>query len=121
MADIALRVFAKKATVTYLDTSVKNLFTLPKNAMVMAFLVDVDTGFNDSGTDLLDIGVTGTADHFANNVNVATAGQVWVQEANLGDSGDNHVVVTATYTGQNSNATTGTCTVTCLYGHYKRS
>lgn len=119
MADTSLRVFAKKATVTYQNTTTKNLYTLPKNAVVLAYLVDVDTAFNDSGTDLLDIGKVGTQEHFAADINVATAGQIWAQQTNLGDTGDYPVVVTGTYTGQNSNATAGSATVTCLYGHWK--
>lgn len=118
MSDIAQGVFVKKATLNYTDTAAKNLFTLPKNAMVLFFLVDVDTGFNDSGTDLLDLGKTGTATYFADDINVATAGQVMVQQTNLGDIGSAVIQVTGTYAGQNSNATAGQATVTCVFAHY---
>src|SRR5262245_41996606 len=42
--------YASTATVAYTDTSAKDLFTLPANAVVKQILVNVTTVFNDSGT-----------------------------------------------------------------------
>ena len=119
MSDISERVFSKTATITYLNTTAKNLFTLPRKAKVLFFLVDVNTAFNDSGTDLLDIGIPTDAVYFADDVIVSVAGQVMVQQSNLGDIGNVPRVVQGKYIGQNSNATAGSLTVTCVFSHYK--
>ena len=115
MSDIALNVKMKKATIRFSDTTAKNLFTLPKNAFVMYFLVDVDTAFNGAGTDFLDLGKSGNATYFANDVDVSAANQILVMESNLGDIGSSVIQVTGIYAGA---ATAGLATVTCVYGHY---
>ncbi len=71
----------KHARVTFADTTTKNLFKLPKGAVIVGWEVNVRTAFNSSGTDLLDIGDASTGNRFKNDLDVATAGQTlngWV-------------------------------------------
>lgn len=83
--------------------------TLPEGAEIVGWLLDIGTGFNDSGTDLLDVGDGTTANRFANDISLASAGQVVTGF----DSDEMFTPLTAetqifgTYTGQNSNASQG--------------
>lgn len=115
MANTVRQVLSKRATVTYKDTAAKNLFTLPANAEVLFFIVDVKTAFNDSGTDLLDIGKQGSAEFFAKDIDVGTATQVFVTQYELGDIGDRVLEVQATYAGGSADATAGSAEVICVY------
>lgn len=65
----------KFATIAYTDTTAKNLFTLPKGAIPIAWLTNVTTAFNSSGTDLLDIGTPASGARFANDIDVSSVGQ----------------------------------------------
>ena len=109
-------VFAKQGTVAFGDTSAKTLFTLPAGAIVVDVFVDGTTAFNDSGTDLLDVGKTGTGNFFIYALDIAATGRKAPTKTNLGVSvGASAITVTATYTGQNANASTGAATITFLY------
>jgi len=61
-------------TLAHTDTTAKALFTIPAGAYVTQWVLNVTTLFNSDGTDQVDIGVTGTAEKFAANVDVSTAG-----------------------------------------------
>lgn len=105
-------------TVAYTDTTAKSLFTLPEGAVVVGITVNVTTAFNDTGTDLLDIGITGTGNYYANDLNVATATQITtgMQVARLFSTPlAEDTVVTATFIGQNADALAGAATVCFLY------
>lgn len=107
---------ALRHDVRWTDTTAATLFTLPANAVPIDIKVDVATGFTDSGTDLLDIGITGTANHFVNDLDIAATGRKAPTLANLGVSiGSSPVNVTATFIPQNSNAAAGRAVITILY------
>ncbi len=97
------------------------LFTLPKGAVIVGWMTNVVTPFNDSGTDVLDIGVTGTANRFADNLDVSSAGQIVTgyddDELYVPLTGDTTVI--GSYIGQNAGgagaATEGAATVAVLY------
>lgn len=101
--------------VLHTDTAAKSLFTLPANAFLLDLVVFVETAFNDSGTDLLDIGKLGTGNHYVNDLSVVAAGKGAPTITNLGDVGANGVTVVGTYIGQNSNASAGKAWVTALW------
>lgn len=111
-------VAVKFGTVAHTNTTPKTLFTLPTNAIVIGIMVNVSTAFTDSGTNLLDIGILGANNHYADNLNVATPGQIvtGMQPARLFTAPlGEPTTVTATFTGQNANAGAGVATVTFLY------
>lgn len=94
----------------------KTIGTLPAGAVVHKTFsgVNVSTLFNDSGTDLLDIGVTGTADLFATDLSLAAVGWQPCDEA-VSFYAAAAIDVTATYTGQNADATTGVAQIIIGY------
>lgn len=61
-------------TLAYTNTTSKALFTIPAGAYIVSWTLNVTTLFDSDGTDLVDIGITGTAEKFAANVDVATTG-----------------------------------------------
>ena len=113
-------VVSQSATVSYTDTTAKNLFILPAGAQVIAVYIDVITAFTGTGTDLLDIGKTGTANFFVNDADVSATGHfvatlVAGNLATIYNIGTSDVQVTATYIDQSSNAGAGSARVTFLY------
>jgi hypothetical protein len=66
------------ATFAYTDTTAKLMFTLPQGAVIVGWTTNVDTLFNSSGTDYLDIGDGTTANRFADNLDLSAAGQLVV-------------------------------------------
>lgn len=106
--------YAQRATLAYTDTTAKDLFTLSSGAQIIGFVVNVTTAFNDSGTDLVDIGDGTTADRFVADLDVSSAGISLVasdDEAAL--SAD--TVVKGVYTGGNTDASAGAATITAVY------
>jgi len=63
-----------QASLAYTDTTAKVLFTIPAGAIITGWTINVTELFDSDGTDLVDIGITGTAEKFAANVDVSTAG-----------------------------------------------
>jgi hypothetical protein len=109
-------VFAIQGTVAYTDTAVKTLGMLPRGAQILQMYVDVTTAFNDSGTDQLSVGKSGTNNHFVSALDVSSTGRKAPTLTNVpGTIGASDIAVVGIYAGQNSNASTGSATVTILY------
>lgn len=89
------------------DTTDKTMFVIPANANIAMIQLDVVTAFNDSGTDVVDIGKSGTTTHFVNDLTVTAAGQTVTGWSNLGDVGTSNITVVAKYAGQTGDATAG--------------
>lgn len=105
-------VFAVRGTVGVGDDgSAVDIGTIPADADIVGITVDVTTAFDDSGTDLLDVGTSSDADHYRNDLDVASTGQTVTGWSNLGDVGSSDVDVQATYTGANSDGSAGSADV----------
>ena len=63
-----------EAEILYSNTSQTTIITVPADAILWDIQVDVRTGFNGSGTDLLDVGITGAANHFEDDLDIAATG-----------------------------------------------
>lgn len=106
--------------ITYLNTSAVTVGKIPAGATVYQGGVHVVTAFNDSGTDVVDIGFIGSttdADAYGSALSVAAVGFIALDElaatTNIQQSVD--TTVTAVYTGQNSNSTAGVADVIIAY------
>ncbi len=112
---------AQSALLSYTDaSSAIDVCTLPANSQIIDIYVDVLTAFNSSGTDLLDIGKSGDADHFANDLDLSSAARLLgssdvSQLANYDDIGTSQVTVQATYTQSVADASAGSARITVLY------
>lgn len=106
-----------RATLAHTDTTAKNLFTIPAGAIIVDWILNVTTLFDDTGTDLVDIGVSGTAEKFAANVDVSTAGlkTTGIVAAQIGAVQATAQAVQGIYAGQNANSAAGAMTIMCVY------
>jgi len=108
-----------KAEVLYTNTTQTTIITLPENAVVWHFGVEVNTIFNDSGTDYLELGTSTNSTEYDNNVDLGISNFFF--DSNISFSPDRPVKMTSStditfkYAGQNSDATTGQAFV---YIHY---
>lgn len=106
--------------ITYLNTSAVTIGKLPAGASVVGGGIHVVTAFNDSGTDLVDIGFVGSttdADGYGSALVVSAVGYIVLDElaatTNIQQTVES--TVTAVYTGQNSNPTAGVADVIIFY------
>jgi len=110
-------VFVSVNTVAYTDSTAKDLFVLPADADIVDVVVIVDTAFDDSGTDLLNVGWSADPDALVDDHNVASAGVsrmgsgATMPYANIGDVGSSDLTITGSYTGQNGDASAGSATI----------
>lgn len=106
--------------ITYLNTSAVTIGKIPAGSTVVGGGVHVITAFNDSGTDVVDVGFIGSttdADAYATLLTVSAVGFIALDElaATTNIQQTVEATVTAGYTGQNSNATAGVADVIILY------
>lgn len=89
---------------------------VPAGALILAPIsgVYVLTAFNGGGTDLVDIGISGTPEQFGANLDVSSTGtKVVAVSANMRVASDTTII--ATYTDANSDATTGDAEIIIAY------
>lgn len=106
-----------KASIAYTDTTAKNLFTLPKGAVLDMIQVNVKTAFNAGDSNVLDIGYLGTANAIKNDLAVGSAGQTvtgW-DDDELDVALGAATTYTATYTGAGTAADAGLLWITFLW------
>ena len=97
------------------DTNV----VIPANSQIVSVDVNVETAFNDSGTDLLEIGSSADTDLYVNDVAISAVGKIALGTAalcaNWKDIGTSDVRVGYIYNGANNDATAGAATATISY------
>ena len=105
--------FAQEGAAT--DTNV----VIPANSQIVAVDVNVETAFNDTGNDLLEVGSSADTDLYVNDVSIAAVGKIALGTAalcaNWKDIGTSDVRIGFIYNGANDDATAGACTVTISY------
>ena len=105
--------FGTEGTAT--DTTV----VIPANSQIVAIDVNVETAFNDSGADILEIGSSADTDLYVNDVSIAAAGKIALGTAalcaNWKDIGTSDIRIGFIYNGANDDATAGAATVTISY------
>jgi hypothetical protein len=107
----------KRGTLAHTDTTAKDLFTLPAGAIIVEWIPNVTTLFNSDGTDQVDIGVSGTLEKFAANLDVSTTGikTTGIVAAQIGAVQADEQVVQGIYGPGGSAASGGAMTIMCLY------
>ena len=97
------------------DTTV----VIPANSQIVAIDVNVETAFNDSGADILEIGSSADTDLYVNDVSIAAAGKIALGTAalcaNWKDIGTSDIRIGFIYNGANDDASAGAATVTINY------
>lgn len=107
---------AQRATLAFGDTVAKDLFTLPAGAVIVDWIINVTTLFNSDGTDLVDIGVSGTAEKFFANIDVSSTGlKTGAVATQIGVVQATAQVVQGIFAAGGSAASTGAMSIVCLY------
>lgn len=112
---------AQSALIGFADAaSAVDICSIPANSQILEIYVDIFTAFDSSGTDLLDIGVDGDADKFANDLDLSSAARLLgssdvSQLAEYDDIGTAQITIQGTYTQSVADASAGSCRVTVLY------
>ena len=100
---------------TATDTTV----VIPANSQIVSIEVNVETAFNDSGNDLLEVGSSADTDLYINDVSIAAIGKIALGTAalcaNWKDIGTSDIKVGYIYNGANNDASAGAATVTINY------
>ena len=100
---------------TATDTSV----VIPANSQIVRIDVNVETAFNDSGTDILEIGSSADTDLYVNDVAISAIGKIALGTAalcaNWKDIGTSDIRIGYIYNGANNDASAGAATVTISY------
>ena len=114
-------VVSQANTLAYTDAGVaKNLFVIPANSQILEIYVDVITAFNSSGTDLVDVGVSGTSDLFASALDVSSQARKLGSSSaskltNYVNTGATQITVQATYSQSVADSTAGSARITIKY------
>ena len=97
------------------DTNV----VIPANSQIVAIDVNVETAFNDSGSDILEVGSSANTDLYVNDVSIAAVGKIALGTAalcaNWEDIGTSDIRIGFIYNGANDDASAGAATVTISY------
>jgi hypothetical protein len=97
------------------DTTV----VIPANSQIVSVDVNVETAFNDTGADILEVGSSADTDLYVNDTDISAAGSIAMGTAGLcanwKDIGSTDIVVGYIYNGANNDATAGAATVTINY------
>ena len=92
---------------------------IPANSQIVSVDVNVETAFNDSGSDILEVGSSADTDLYVNDVAISAVGKIALGTAalcaNWKDIGTSDVRVGYIYNGANNDATAGAATVTISY------
>ena len=92
---------------------------IPANSQIVSIEVNVETAFNDSGNDLLEVGSSADTDLYINDVSIAAIGKIALGTAalcaNWKDIGTSDIKVGYIYNGANNDASAGAATVTINY------
>ena len=107
--------FAYTTEGTATDTNV----VIPANSQIVSIDVNVETAFNDSGADILELGSSADTDLYVNDVSIAAVGPAALGTAGLcanwKDIGTSDIRIGYIYNGANNDASAGAATVTINY------
>ena len=107
--------FAYTTEGTATDTNV----VIPANSQIVSIDVNVETAFNDSGADILEVGSSADTDLYVNDVSIAAVGPAALGTAGLcanwKDIGTSDIRIGYIYNGANNDASAGAATVTINY------
>ncbi len=100
---------------TATDTNV----VIPANSQIVSVDVNVETAFNDSGADILEVGSSADTDLYVNDTDISAVGSIAMGTAalcaNWKDIGTSDIRVGYIYNGANNDASAGAATVTINY------
>ena len=106
-------VFELTVTLGITDTSSAKMFSLPKNARILQWVVNVVTAFA-TGTTELDIGTSSDGDYFVDGASLAAQGLAAIGTA-LKQPCNEPTTLTDIYMNVGASNTAGSVKATCLF------
>lgn len=100
-------------SLTYADTTSAEMFKLPANALILDWIVNVQTAVA-GGTTELDVGTASDPDAYLDAVDVSAKGRVTLT-TKVADPGDETSIVTPIYANLGASNTSGVVQVICVY------
>lgn len=100
-------------TLAVTDTTSAEMFKLPANALILDWIVNVQTAVS-GGTTELNVGKSDDEDAYLDAVTVSSKGKVTLT-TKVADPGDETSVVTPIYASLGAGNTAGAVQVICLY------
>ena len=101
------------------NTATSTSVIIPANSQIVSIDVNVETAFNDTGNDILEVGSSADTDLYVNDVSIAAVGPAALGTAGLcanwKDIGTSDIRVGYIYNGANNDASAGAATVTINY------
>ena len=92
---------------------------IPANSQIVSVDVNVETAFNDTGADILEVGSSADTDLYVNDTDISAIGSIAMGTAalcaNWKDIGTSDIRVGYIYNGANNDASAGAATVTINY------
>ena len=92
---------------------------IPANSQIVSVDVNVETAFNDTGADILEVGSSADTDLYVNDTDISAVGSIAMGTAalcaNWKDIGTSDIRVGYIYNGANNDASAGAATVTINY------
>ena len=101
-------------TVLFSNTTIDTIVTLPVGAVIWDIQVFIETTFDGSGTDLLDVGIDGDGDKYENDLDLGVASDFYGL-ANLADRMAGTTYIIFQYFDSGADASAGEAYV---YVHY---
>lgn len=111
------RINALQNTIAYTNTTAKLIGYLPPNAFVIGVTCHVTTAFNDSTGAVVDVGISGTANYFADNIDVSSVANaaVTLTKGAVVQSTTKPTPIYATYVGATGDAATGSANISIKF------
>jgi hypothetical protein len=101
--------------VLYSNSSITTIVTLPADAVIWDVQIEVRTAFNGSSDDVLNVGVTGTANRYESEMDISTTGFKTMTLTNVPDRMTGSTNITFNYVDDAGDATAGEA---YIYIHY---
>lgn len=114
-------IYVRKATFLYSDLDkgvAETVMSLTANMAVWGIHVNIKTAFNDTGADLLDVGVTGDSDYFKSGLDISSDGMRNIDDADYPYFVTATEDITITYNCGNDDADAGVIEIFIRYSEH---
>lgn len=118
VANVGYTLMAQSAVIDIIGASSLNqvVATIPANSQIVDVILNVTTANDDTGTAVVAVGTSGTADAFVPSTSVKSAATTrGTLNGTATDVGSTDIQVLADFTAQNGNGAAGAATVTVTY------
>ena len=100
-------------SITYADTTSAVMFTLPAGVRIIAWILNVKTGFSGGVNHTIDIGILGDTDYYVDGASVAAQGNVALGTALIQPGAETTEITPVYFDG--IDGSDGSVDVTCLF------